>query len=492
MVGTMFHGLRKATKKWPKGCGWICAVAIVLLATLLRFPLRNTLRDTVPFILYYPAVMFAAWYGGFSVGVVTTVLSAFAADFFFVEPRYQISSISSPLWLPLLIFVLSGLFTSFLCELRFRSLVRDRELKKLLEKEKRFVEQILTSIDDLFAVIGFDWRIIYANEHFARAAHSTKKQLEGQPVWKIFPHMEALDRPHVEKAMTQRVPVRFETYNKTAGAWFTVGVFPCEEGVTIYAIDISDRKKMEQALHESRANLEREVQKRTAQLQETVAQLESFSYTVSHDLRSPLRAMQAFAHMTLEEEGASLTDTSREYLQRIDAAAQRMDRLIQDVITYNKVARMEMRLEPVNPEQLVEEIIQQYPSVNKPHASFEIQHPMEKVLANPSAFVQALANVLTNAVKFVDPGQKAKIKVWTEKSDEKVCLCVEDEGIGISPESISKIFEPFHRAHVNSGYEGTGIGLAVARKAVERMGGKMDVESTVGRGSKFCIELQAA
>ncbi len=483
---------------------WV-ALAGVAVATGIRFLCQEILGAAVPFLFYYPAVMLAAWCGGIRPGALATLLSVLAADFFFIEPRFQLTAMSAALWFAMIVFCGSGFFIGFLSELRLKALEREtdsltsaRYLKALLEKEKQFVEEVLTSIDDAFFVVDREWRLVYANEPLARLARVDKEQLKGKTIWEAFPHHKLLNKPHLERAMQDRVPVRFETRDERAGVWLSVGVFPCVNGITVYAIDISERKRIEHELAATRARLqehattlEHEVAKRTAELSETVAQLESFSYTVSHDLRSPLRAMQAFAHMTLEEEGDRLSETGRNYLQRIDAAAQRMDRLIQDVITFNKVARMEMPLETVNTERIVDEVIHQYPSVKQPHATFEIKRPLDNVLANPPALVQTLANVLANAVKFVYPGEKALVTISTVRHDGKVCVCVEDRGIGIATDSMSKIFDPFHRAHADAGYEGTGIGLAVAKKAVERMGGTFEVTSQLGKGSRFCIELKA-
>jgi PAS domain S-box-containing protein len=501
--------MQKAVAGTPKKSIWSCilvAVTSVAVATVIRLLAAHVLGEAAPFVLYYPAVMAAAWCGGFATGALATFLSAVAADFFFINPRLSIASMSPALWVALAIFVLSGVFISFLSHLRLQALqkeralgAKERDLRDLLTSEKEFVEGILGSIGDAFCVLDHEWRFLYANDSIARVANLTKEQIVGKTMWEVYPEQEVIDRPRVETTMKDRVPVHFETYHKTGDRWFAVSAFPCGDGISVYAVEITEPKRLQRQLQEAReqmnqhaARLELEVQNRTAELRETVEQLEHFSYTVSHDLRSPLRAMQAFAHMALEEEGPKLSSEGREYLKRIDSSAQRMDRLIQDVITYTKVSRMSMPVERVNTEELIDEVIHQYPSVNKPNASFEIQRPLDSVVANPAALVQALSQVLGNAVKFVGTGDRARVKVSSHKTDSKVCLCIEDCGIGIEEHSLQKVFEPFHRAHSDAGYEGTGIGLAVAKKAVERMGGKIDVKSVVGIGSSFCIELPAA
>ena len=475
----------------------LIAAVLVALATGIRFVFQPVFGTIFPFIIYYPTVVAAAWYGGFLSGATATVLSTVAANFFFMGTSFGFSHMSAAMLVATIVFGVSCLFITFLAELRVRGATIQAQLKEQLQHQNRFIEAILSSIQDAFCVIDREWRFVYANEPLTRLAGLSRDQVIGKGIWEIFP-VRADVKTQLEKAMNEGVAAVYETRNEHTGRSLSVHAYPSEEGITVYAVDISERKRIEEALAQAKTELEKhattleqEVQLRTKQLRETVAQLEAFSYTVSHDLRSPLRAMQGFAHLTLEEYGTQLDESGRNYLQQIDAAARRMDALIQDVIAFNKVARAELRIESINTEKLVDEVIHQYPSIHKPHASFEITRPLQPVLASPAALTQAVSNLLGNAVKFVGAGEKALVKIWTEKEDSTVRLFVQDNGIGIPNESMGKVFEPFHRAHPDRGYEGTGIGLAIVKKAVERMGGKLGAESHVGKGSKFWIELPA-
>jgi signal transduction histidine kinase len=235
--------------------------------------------------------------------------------------------------------------------------------------------------------------------------------------------------------------------------------------------------------------LERLVAERTAKLEETVAELEEFSYTISHDLRSPLRAMQGFAQILREDYGGKLDDEGRDHLKRIDLAAQRLDALIRDVLSYSSLGRAVIELQPVDLEAVVDQVVSRYPVATSARPQIEIARPLLPVLACESCLVQALSNLIENAVKFVDAGALPQVRIWTEQVGSNVRLHVADRGIGIPAAALPHLFQPFRRAHRPNGYEGTGIGLAIVKRATERQGGTVGVSSEVGKGSDFWIEL---
>jgi PAS domain S-box-containing protein len=270
-------------------------------------------------------------------------------------------------------------------------------------------------------------------------------------------------------------------------------------GISKIARDITQHKRMQEDLVKAHAdledysrNLEAQVAERTAHLQQTIADLEAFSFTVSHDLRSPLRAMQGFAGAVQSEYADKLDAQGRDYLERISSSAMRLDKLILEVLNYSQVGRGEVPIRSIDLNQLVEEVLHSYPSLQTPRADITIKRPLPSVLGNHSSLVQCVSNLLENAVKFIPSGGRAKVRVWADKRDSKIRLSIEDNGIGIPEDSLSKIFEPFQRAHPRAGYEGTGMGLAIVQKAAQRMGGTVGVQSRDGHGSTFWIELPAA
>lgn len=237
-------------------------------------------------------------------------------------------------------------------------------------------------------------------------------------------------------------------------------------------------------------SLERQVNERTASLRQAIAQMEEFSYTVSHDLRAPLRGMQVYTEALLQDYGPSLPNEARHYLDRIAANSARLDKMILDVLTFSRVARAELRLERVNVDRLARQIVEQYPGMRPPDAQIDIQ-PLHDLLGHEPSLTQALSNLFNNAVKFVAPAIKPSVRVWSERKGGRVRLWVADNGIGIDPKYQHRLFGMFERVHPDLKYDGTGVGLAIVKKAVERMGGRVGMESDGVRGSRFWIELGA-
>ena len=244
--------------------------------------------------------------------------------------------------------------------------------------------------------------------------------------------------------------------------------------------------------HRSGQALEALVNDRTASLREAIAQMEEFSYSVSHDLRAPIRAMQGYAKAVLEDYGDRLEPQGREYLERVVRSGTRMDRLVQDILTYSRLSRREIQLQAVSLDKLVHDILQQYPEIHVSEAVIRVEGPLSVVNGHEPSLSQAISNLLTNAIKFVHPGKAPQVRIWNERHNGHVRLWIEDNGIGIRPESQHRLFGMFERLHPDKSYEGTGIGLAIVRRAVERMGGKVGVESDGTNGSRFWIQLAAA
>ncbi len=240
-------------------------------------------------------------------------------------------------------------------------------------------------------------------------------------------------------------------------------------------------------------SLEQTVAERTTQLRESVGELEAFSYSLVHDLRAPIRAIQGFTQMALEMPQGEIGQEAIELLGRVVKAAARMDSLIQDVLSLSQVLRAPVKKETVDVDVLVSDLVKERPELGEPQATVVIEHPLLPMLGHEATLSQCLTNLLSNAVKFVQRGKKPLVRVWSEEREEAgsavVRLWVEDNGIGIDTRGHKRIFEMFQRLHTTAEYEGSGIGLAIVGKAMERMGGRVGVDSTPGQGSRFWVEL---
>ena len=262
--------------------------------------------------------------------------------------------------------------------------------------------------------------------------------------------------------------------------------------------DITERKRAERALEEAKEEigrrareLEQVVAERTAELRDTIGELEGFSYSVSHDMRAPLRAMQSFAQFLVDEYGSKLDKQGVDYLHRIMRAAVRLDRLIQDVLSYTRILHADLPMERVDLDRLVRDLVESFPNGQPIKPEISIQGILPPVLGNVALLGQCVSNLLTNGAKFVSPGTTPHLEVSAETmKDTSIRVWFKDNGIGIAPENCERIFRLFERIHPVTRYEGTGIGLTIVRKAIERMGAQVGLESELGKGSSFWIQLQ--
>ena len=242
-------------------------------------------------------------------------------------------------------------------------------------------------------------------------------------------------------------------------------------------------------LEQRALDLERTIE-RTAKLYEMIGELEAFSYSVAHDLRAPLRSICGYVEALREECSGPISVEAARTTERIIGAARRMDCLIQDVLALSRLARADLKLEPVNLEQLLQGVLDSSAALQPPLAEIYVDQPLPTPIGNVVALTQCVSNLLSNAVKFVAPGVVPRVHIWAEQNGGFVRLWFADNGIGIAAQHQAKVFDLFQR--VSSQYEGTGLGLAIVSRAAFRMGGKVGVESEPGKGSRFWIELAAS
>lgn len=229
------------------------------------------------------------------------------------------------------------------------------------------------------------------------------------------------------------------------------------------------------------------------------AELEALTYSVSHDLRAPLRAMQGFAGALVEDCGEQLGPLGRDYAQRIVAAGRRMERLIEDLLVYSRISRQDIPLRSVDLERVIRDVVEHdlTAELRECSAQVKVDGPLPSVIGHHRTLVNVVRNLLSNAIKFVQPGVQPRVRLWAEclrlgTAQPAVRLWVEDNGIGIAPAQREQIFKVFERLHGIENYPGSGIGLAIVYRGVERMCGRAGVESALGRGSRFWIELAMA
>jgi PAS domain S-box-containing protein len=327
------------------------------------------------------------------------------------------------------------------------------------------------------------------------------EEVIGKPVTVLLPP-EQLDQ---EKQVLERIRAglpaeQFETIRVAKDGRripVSVTVSPLKDpanhiiGTSKIIRDITELVAARETLSRGKEELERLVEARTTKLREMISELQHISYAITHDMRAPLRAMGAFAQMLLEDSSMSASSPqSKDYCHRILTAAGRLDTLIRDALSFNRAVLQDLPLQPTNLGILLRGIIDTYPNLHSDSAEIKIEGNLPVVMGNESLLTQCFSNLMGNAVKFVAPGVKPRIRIWADTNGTMARIFVEDNGIGIPKHAQSRLFGMFQK--LDNQYEGTGIGLAIVRKVAQRMGGNVGVQSEAGRGSRFWVELRLA
>ena len=235
--------------------------------------------------------------------------------------------------------------------------------------------------------------------------------------------------------------------------------------------------------------LERRVEERTAELREANAELEAFSYSVSHDLRAPIRHLGGFAQLLLEEHGAELGERARHYAGRIKAGAREMAALVDDLLSLARVARQDLVCRRTDLSTLVADLRSEFdPETEKRGIEWQVE-PLPSVNADPALMRVAVGNLLANAVKFTGPRERATIRVYPVEADGQTGLAVADNGVGFGMAHADRLFGVFERLHRPEEFEGTGVGLAIVRRIVQKHGGRVWAEAEPGQGATFFLTV---
>ena len=373
-----------------------------------------------------------------------------------------------------------------------------------LEEQKEWFRVTLASIGDGVIVTDREGQVVFMNEESERLTGWVSVEALLKPLVTVFNIVNEETRATVENPVTKvfREKKVVGLANHTLLISKKGDEWPIEDsaapiydakgallGVVLVFHNAIEMRQAQNTLKAYSEDLEKKIEERTLTLQQTIAELETFSYTVSHDLRSPLRAMQGFADAVLEDYGSKIDEQGKNYLSRIKNAAERLDRLIQDLLSYTRFSRQDAPLSSIDLNRMIRDIIEHNPNLQPLAEQIQIEGPLPNVMGHDIALTQVLSNLLGNAVKFVPPGTVPHIRVSSETMGSRVRLWIQDNGIGISPADYERIFKIFVQVNDSQTYGGTGVGLAIVKKAVQAMQGTLGVESEAGKGSRFWVEL---
>jgi light-regulated signal transduction histidine kinase (bacteriophytochrome) len=295
----------------------------------------------------------------------------------------------------------------------------------------------------------------------------------------MFPkHIGTDYEKNLRDAMEKKEIRRFEIGGKYTNACYEMTVFPSQDQVIILGSDITDRKKAEESLENYANNLE------TAN-----KELEAFSYSVSHDLKAPLRAMDSFSEILIEDYKDKIDETGRDYLNRIRKASQTMSQLINDMLKLSRIVRTEIQIDMVDLSEMVKNIANELQDTNPGRKVEFVITPGILVKGDQGLLDICLKNLLENAWKFTANNTEAVIEFGAMQRDGQTVYFVKDNGIGFDMTYSDKLFHPFQRLHSGNEYPGTGIGLAIVQRIVRRHHGDIWGESEINKGTTFYFTI---
>ncbi|MGZ3755541.1 MAG: PAS domain S-box protein [Mucilaginibacter sp.] len=348
------------------------------------------------------------------------------------------------------------------------------------------VKSILESIGDAFFAIDEKQVITYWNHVAEHLFGKEKIEVIGRSLWKVFTSRERpLSRENYRQAIDASAVTQFESYNEAHKRWFEISAYPANGSLSIYLKDITERKNSEIQLKK----LNEELRQHAKELAISNAELEQFAYVASHDLQEPLRMVTSFLSQLEKKYSDAVDDKGRQYINFAVDGARRMRQIILDLLEFSRIGRTEHTIEPIETSQVVNEILALYrKQIEEQRAKITLKNlPVVHTYRIPLR--QVFQNLISNGLKYQAPGNIPEIEISCADHKDHWEFSVQDNGIGIDSEFFDKIFIIFQRLHNKDEYSGTGMGLAVTKKIIENLGGKISVRSVEGKGSTFYFTL---
>ena len=365
----------------------------------------------------------------------------------------------------------------------FYSLIYDiTEVKQALEERNT----ILESIDDAFFAVDKNWVVTYWNNMAERVLRTPKNKVLNHNLWEVFSdsiNSESYKKYH--EAVETNQAMHFEDYYQPIEKWYEISAYPSDTGLSVYFKDVTDRKISDIRLREMNEIL----QKHTKELAISNAELEQFAYVASHDLQEPLRMVTSFMTQLEKKYGDVVDDKGRQYIHFAVDGAKRMRQIILDLLDFSRVGRTEEDLEEVNFNNLIHEILALYRKQIEEVKASIIFEDLPTFQTYKTPIRQVFQNLISNSLKYHKAGEPPVIEIACKDNKTHYQFSVKDNGIGIASEYFDKIFIIFQRLHNKDEYSGTGMGLAIAKKIIENLGGKIWVKSEEGKGSTFYFTL---
>lgn len=379
---------------------------------------------------------------------------------------------------------------------------------------------VFESVPGLYLVLKPDFTIVGVSDAYLEATMTKREEILGRDIFDVFPDnpddpnatgvcnlnaslKRVLDSRAADVMAMQKYDIRRpeEQGGGFEERYWSPANSPVlrPDGEIQYIIhrveDVTELMRLQQLasaqeeIKKRAAELELLVAERTTELRATVQELESFCYSLSHDMRAPLRAIHSFTEIALNDCGDRLTPNCRTYLTKSVRSATRLDRLIQEVLAFTRLSSQKIDPQMVDVDTLIHDVVDERAEWQPPAVNIQIQSPLLPMFGHEASIAQCVTNVIDNAIQFVADGVKPHVRIYTEPQEKDVRLCFQDNGIGIDEDSRHRLREMFQGNHSGGESKSSGIGLVIVRKAVQRMNGQVGVESAPGKGSLFWVQL---
>ncbi|RYZ97705.1 MAG: PAS domain S-box protein [Sphingobacteriaceae bacterium] len=371
----------------------------------------------------------------------------------------------------------------------FRNVTEKKAAEEEIRKKTEQVEDILESITDGFIALDNNLCYTYANKKIGEMLGIKPEKLIGRCVWDVFPEAVNSATYHAfNKALASRQYISHEDYYEPLHLWQENHIYPSPSGLSVFIRNVSERKKAELEILQLNETLEKKVVERTLQLEEVNKELESFSYSVSHDLRTPLRAINGYAMMLKEDFEGKLGDEGNRIINTITNNARLMGQLIDDLLAFSRLGRKALVFYTVDMHALVKSCVRELLENEPINYDITLQElpPCE---ADPGMTKHIWMNLIGNAIKYSAKAAKPIIEIGFIDEGEDVTYFVKDNGVGFDMQYSNKLFGVFQRLHRSGEFEGTGVGLALVKRIIDKHNGTIWADALPGKGAAFYFRL---
>ncbi len=484
--------------------------SLTIITTVLLLELSNHGLNIPPLAIYTLLTVFGTYTGGWFAGSITAILGIIDIRLYLSQDTSHFSSEEAiRFWIaaasmPFMIWLVGRLKQR--SERLFEAEKESAVLITKLEEQQHAAQEMLLvqySVDhalESVRIIREDGSITYSNASANRIFGHEGKSWPGHKVWecdKTFtPETWAAHWAHVQTVGMTRYeisnfssagkPIRLEMLDDY--------VHNGENGYIVsHGRDITERHIAEEQIRNLNQELEERVRERTEKLESINKELESFTYSISHDLKAPLRAINGYAGMLMDDYADKMEPDCRQKLEHIKGAAGNMREMVDDLLIYSRVERRTQGGRQVNISRIIADLLREKAGEIEMYGILiRVNLPFEMVMADPEGLRQVLRNLLDNAIKFTRGATQGVVEIGGQENADQQVVWVRDNGIGFDMKYHDRIFELFQRLHNDQEYPGTGLGLSIVHKAMDRMNGKVYAQSAPGQGATFYLEFPKA